>query len=273
LHRGRATQKCGDCPAGFGVRIRSLLCMVAAVLLAASNGMAETGTAPLVIVGAESAPIVYLIDGKPAGFAIEILQEAFRRAKVPVEIRVMPWARCLMEARSGRADAIFPTFITAQREEFLDFPHEPLLFETQSFFVRSDAPIQYEQDFSAYANLRVGVVNGTSYGPIFDKIIQDNQYKNIELYKNIDGMVKMISANRIDIIADDRVNIIYRAKEFGMQEDIRELSPPIRTTPSFLAFVKGGKKANIRDALDAALRSMREDGTYRRLSGEELGDN
>jgi polar amino acid transport system substrate-binding protein len=88
----------------------------------------------LILAAADSAPTAFMKDGKPAGLLVDVVTEAFRRAGYPIKIKLMPWARCLAEAREGTVDGVFSSFKLPEREVFLSFTDVPVIVQTESWF-------------------------------------------------------------------------------------------------------------------------------------------
>src|ERR1700761_4951141 len=95
-----------------------LISLLSAIAIAAM-GCSDAYAASLVLVAADSAPTAYMEDGKPDGIIVDVVTEAFRRTGHPLEIELMPWARCMAEIRSGRVDGIISVFRLPERDEFL----------------------------------------------------------------------------------------------------------------------------------------------------------
>lgn len=109
------------------------LLIAAALVLAATPSWAQV----VRIAHAESfPPYAELRDGKSVGMAVDILQAAAAKAGLQVQFVVVPFEQLQRTVEDGRADAIFPTGITAERRETLDFS-APLLSTGGSLYVRS----------------------------------------------------------------------------------------------------------------------------------------
>jgi len=103
------------------------------ILFYSSLVMAEK---PLRLVTLSFRPFIYSEGGKIKGIDAEILKELFRRSNIKYEIEILPWKRALFETKQGTADAVFPAFITAEREEYADFMVRPLHLSDYFIFVK-----------------------------------------------------------------------------------------------------------------------------------------
>jgi polar amino acid transport system substrate-binding protein len=210
-------------------------------------------------------PLTYLEGGHPAGALCDILAEAARRANIPIEIRFMPWARGMAEVRAGRVDALFPVIKTADRESYLAFPSEVLLSTTISLFVRADSPITYDGDIHSIADRKIGIANQVSSGPAMDRAVQSGLLTHVQIVASTTKMVKMLTTGRIDMIPAYNRGIWADAKTLGLEDEIKELSPPLDVLPAYLAFSRSRDMSAEIQALDATLKSMKDDGSYQKM--------
>jgi polar amino acid transport system substrate-binding protein len=222
----------------------------------------------LVLAAAETRPTAYLSNGKPVGILVELVQEACRRAGYPVEIRLMPWARCLAEARSGEVDGVFSVFKLPERIGYLAFPKEALTHQAVAFFVRRDSGLTLHGDFSGLSKVSIAVITGTSYGPRFDSAVRAGSFHHVEQGNSIGNNLRMLVSSHVDLVVSYRQVALDSAKDLDLLWKIRELSPPIDTIPSYLAFTRVRDFSGPAAALDTAMVAMKRDGTYDRILGD-----
>ena len=252
--------------ATFPLRSACLAFLFAATsLLPAPAALAETKDGTLVVAGPESFPAAYESAGKPVGYMVEILTEAFARLNRPMEIRLLPWARCLAEARAGRIDAIFPAQKTPERAGFLDYTEVPMFVEHQAFFARADAPAPSVAAPADYADLPLGLVTGVSYGSVVDPALADGTLRQVTRKGDTASLVRMLVGGRFTLIAAERQSVLGNARDQKVLGQIRELAPPIQTVQNFLAFTRERDFSTVRDAFNGAMQSMISDGTYQKI--------
>jgi polar amino acid transport system substrate-binding protein len=56
-----------------------------------------------------------------AGFDVEMLQEAFSRTNIEIEIEFLPWKRALVDVQAGRLDGLCSCSQHADRDQWLDY--------------------------------------------------------------------------------------------------------------------------------------------------------
>lgn len=216
----------------------------------------------LVLAAADSAPTAYIENGKQTGLLVDVVNEVFKRTDYSIEIAIMPWARCLAEVKSGKIDGIFSVYRTPERQEFLTYADEILITQVQAFFVRKDSTISFDGDLTKLSELRIGIINATSYGPRLDAALGMGVFKKVDLANSASTNIQKLLHDRIDIIPSYRHVALDSARRLGVAGSIRELSPAVDAIPSFLAFSNKRDYAKVIAAFDQALRSIKEDGTY-----------
>ena len=218
-------------------------------------------------------PVAYLENGHHAGALCDVLTEAARRAGLSVEYHIQPWARGMAETQAGRIDAIFPAFRTPERDSILAFPEEVLLEENVTWFVRADSPIEIGPDLAGARGHRIALVNRTSLGARFDQALRSGILTNVEAVPDTTSAVRTLTGGRVELIAGFDQGIWAEASQLGLKDRIRKLSPPIEQAPTYLAFTRARDMSAESRAIDAALRSMKEDGTYQKILARYFIEN
>jgi len=223
---------------------------------------AASTTTPTVLAAPNAIPQSYSVNGEQTGFLVDVVKEAFRRAGRSVEIRLLPWARCLSETRHGRVDGFFTAFLTPARQSVLGFSVEPLITQTESLFVRKGSPITFDGDLSILDKLRLGLIYDTSYGPRFDRFLAQRPSTQSEEHDGLETVVKMLAGGHIDVLPGDRESVIQTAASLGLSDQIVELSPTVETVPSYLVYTRAYDMGPVIADIDKSLRTMKEDGFY-----------
>lgn len=224
-----------------------------------------TGAAPLTLYTINYPPFQYQEGGAVKGMMPEIVQEAFRRSGRDVTIEVIPWPRALRAAQDGEMDGLFTVFRAPEREHYLDYCHESLIDQRIVLFVKKDSPAGMGEDAANLPNLRLGLVNQISYGPIFDQQVRAGKYQKIEMSNNFEEAVKKFGAARFDVlVASEYVGKYYLQRQ-GLLSQVRQLPQVIETVPSYLALSKARQQKSVCNGFDKALRAMKQDGSYQAI--------
>lgn len=245
-------------------RSRTLVARMLCVLLltlADARAWAET----LILAAAHTQPTAFLVDGQPTGVLVDLVTEALRRTGRSVTIKLMPWARCLEEARTGQVDGIFSSFKLAEREQFLSFPKEALSAQEIVFFARKDSPLSFDGDLGALGDVRIGLILGTSYGRKFDAAVGDGSLRRVEQTNSIESNLRKLALGRIQLMPSFRDVAMAEARRLELSAQIRELSPAIESVPTYLAFTRVRDLSRAAEEFDRAIVAMRRDGSYDRI--------
>ena len=214
---------------------------------------------------ADSIPTSYVENGKPTGILVDVINEAFRRAGYKVEVKLMPWARCIAAAKSGAVDGIFSVYMTPERQQFMTYTDEVLITQVQAFFVRADSSLTFDGDLTKLRGTSIGVIKKTSYGPRLDAALNTGIFKKIDFTTNSELNVRKLIAGRIDMIPSYRHVVLSTAKKGGALDKIKQLSPDIEAIPSYLAFTKKRDFTKLIRDYDKAISSMKKDGSYEQI--------
>jgi polar amino acid transport system substrate-binding protein len=225
----------------------------------------------LVLVAADSAPTAYMEDGRPSGILVDVVTEAFRRTGRPFEIQLMPWARCLAEIRSGRADGIFSAFKLPERNEFLAYTSVPVITQVEAFFVPANSDVKFDGDIGKLGGYRIGTIRGTSYGAKIDSALKTGVWSTVVETNNVDSLVGMLVLERIDLAVGYRHVVLEAARKKGYLDKIKEISPDIAEIPSYLAFTKQRDYSDVIIDFDRALTSMKNDHRFEAIYEKYLG--
>lgn len=219
----------------------------------------------IVIVSPESRPYAYREGDLTKGLLHDLVTEAFKRARRPIEIRFFPWARCMEEVKKGRADAMFVMYKTPERERDFAFPEESLTDLRERIFVRRSANFQVLDDFSNFTGRRIGILNYTVHGPRLSQAIALHRIASLESVSSYEAMVDMLASGHLDLLIGVDDAIIDAALSRGLQDRIREVDPVIDTIPAYMVFARRPELAEISRDYDRALQEMKTDGAYDRI--------
>ena len=240
----------------------SLLLIVLVSIMMARAAWAET----LLLAAANTRPTAFFqVGGKPSGMLIDLVTEAFRRAGYQVEFKLMPWARCLAEAKTGAVDGVFSSFKLPEREQFLAFTSEALTTQAITFFARRNSTISFDGDLSTLREVKIGITIGTSYGKRFDAAVKGGALPNIDPTNNIDSNLAKLALGRIDLVPSVREVAMDAAKHLNLLSQIKEVSPPLESVSSYLAFTKVRDLSIPSNAFDKEMALMKRDGGYDRI--------
>lgn len=188
-------------------------------------------------------------NGSMSGMFIEIVEEVFRRLKQPISIRFHPGLRSYKMMENNEVDGLFSVKKNPDREKIMQFPHEPLLKQDYVIFKRVDSNFEFSGDITSLQNVRIGIVNKMSYGPIVDKAFQEGVFRNIDISPEMDVVIfsKNVGLSLI--------------RKHGFQDQIIICGPPVETVETYIVFRHTPEGKHLSDSFDRIINEMKNDGT------------
>jgi len=258
-----------------------LLAVAALVLLAACAPVAPatteasavdapaeeaSGDLPVVTVGtnAEYQPFEYVDEsGEIVGFDIELLKAIGERAGFTPEFVNTRWDGIFVALASGEFDTVVSAVtITPERAETVDFS-DPYFNAGQGIAVQASNETITGSD-SLSAGMKVGVQGGTT-GDIW---LTDNTEVEVARFEENPLAVQALAAGDVDAVVADfptLVDILKQNPELGL----KMVGEPFTEELYGIAIRKG--QDELKESINAALASLREDGTYQSIFDKYFG--
>lgn len=223
--------------------------LVLALLLLSSPAAAE----PWRIVCDENFPPYNFVEqGRVAGLDAEIIEALVRRAGGTPQIEPQPWVRVQDMLERGEVDAAFQFVGRADRfEKYIMVG--PFRTGQTVFAARPGHGIRW-RDLADLRNYRIGTIRGYTYGTAFDN---DATLTKEAAAGDYSQLVRMLAAQRFDLVIGDRETLSYFARRNTLRLDM--LSPPLAEVPRYIAVPR--TRADRAERLTGALASLRRDGT------------
>ena len=124
-----------------------------------------------VVVGVEDdcAPFAWVgADGQPRGYSVEVVRKAFSEMNVPLRLVVLPFERCMREARLGKVAACFNSMFNEDTAKEFHLHEAPLFHEPLGVLALASAP-RDAVDQHALRGRTVGYVQSYQYPDWFMK--------------------------------------------------------------------------------------------------------
>ncbi|MBL0715094.1 MAG: ABC transporter substrate-binding protein [Desulfosarcina sp.] len=225
-----------------------------------TKGQYAAGAPVLKIYTEDSPPGSYVMDGQPAGFAVEIVRVILQRLKQPDTIAVVPWSRGFTLAQNSPNVALFSTTRLAQREKRFYWVG-PLYHQTWAFFSRKGAGIRIHSLGEAKKINRIG----TYLRDAKEQYLQRKGFTNlVSANHNISNVRHLIDGN-IDLWVSSDFNMPYLVRQAGFDPDKLERVYAFRQVSNYIAFSLGTPLTVVRD-WQQCLDGIRKDGTYLRIA-------
>ncbi len=198
---------------------------------------------------------------KPTGYAIEIVQELFKRLNLNIDIRIVPFKRALAKVKYGEADAILMVAKNKERSQYMLFniPMKETLFHLYHTDTLKNFGWQKWQELQPY---KIGIVGGFNYGKDWDNARKKYSYKTFEVTKDIQNIGKLLNG-RVDLIILEKSNAIALFKgNLKFKNQLKPAEKPIFEAINHLGISKKSFLASKITMIHETLQKMKKDGTY-----------
>lgn len=218
---------------------------------------AATASEPLTFVTTEFPP--YMSETiQEGGVLIALTRAALRQSEYALDVKFMPWARALIEVRSGRSHGLIGAWHSHERESYLAFP-EPLLDNEIGFFARRGKVPKFTT-LIELRGMKIGTVRGYADPPEFLAARLETEEERDDLTN-----LRKLSAGRIDLILIDRLVAEYLidARIPNSRSALQWVSPAVVKTPIYTTFAKTvpGYERRVQ-MLNAGLEQIRKSGEF-----------
>ena len=240
------------------------LVAVAAMGLLAGCGSEKskmTQEAGVLRVGSETTfpPFEFTDGDKYVGFDVDLSEAIAKKLGLKMEFKSMGFDALIPAVQSGDIDMIAAGInATPEREKALDF--SDVYFDQGGFItvVRKDNSTIHNMD--ELAGKTIGVQIGTV------PAIPNTTVKEMDSNANIFMELK---AGTIDGAIIDNAVAMYYLKQ-GADKDLKLVGEPTKAPGTVLGVKKGNKE--LQDAVNKALKELKEDGTYQKIYDKWFGD-
>ena len=195
------------------------------------------------------------------GFDVDISNEIAKRLGVEAEFIATKWDGLIGGLKADKFDIIIGQMtVTEERKKSVDFT-DPYVVTGSVLVTREDT-----DDITELADIKgkkVGVGGGTT----FEEVAKSVEGADVKLYKAVGDYIQDLTNKRLDVIINDQLLMNY---------NIKENSLPIKVTSDILnkdeigMAVNKGNEAFV-EKVNAALKEMKEDGTYKEIYKKWFG--
>lgn len=231
------------------MKLLPLLCVLLGITALAAPAGAESWS---VVCEEHFPPYNFIQDGKPTGLDTEIVQAVFARMGVDETLSTQPWNRALGQLDNGGADLLYQMVGTPERAaQYLLVG--PLRAGRTVLMARADSTITWNNlaDLTPYA---IGVVRGFRYTSEFDAAPLNRVIGNDNA-----SLLRMLAAQRIDLVAGDFNSLWWVAREEKLNQQFKVIGAPLGEIPRYVALPKD--RADKAERFRQALEAIRADGT------------
>jgi polar amino acid transport system substrate-binding protein len=198
-----------------------------------------------------------------SGWTMEVARAALESQGYKVTLDLLPWARALRIAKTGKYDGLYLSYYVKEREPWFVFSN-PIGETRTGFFKLKTKNISYKtlQDLKPYT---IGLTRGAAVSPDFDSA----EYLTKVFITSDEQIFKMLLKGRVDLFAgsEDVGKYIIATKLPPEDQDKFEfIEPPLTVHKLHMAISK--KALNYKQKLEdfnRGLHGIMSDGTYDKI--------
>ena len=213
-------------------------------------------------------PFVCDNTAKP-GYVAEITKRIFELESYQVNIFKIPFKRALIATQNKDFDAVLLVSKTdAEKHNFIRNERH-IAWAGVAFFVRDSSHWKFTGRASL-ETIRLGLVNGYSYGEELDNIFKVKHAHQMISWAHganpIEQNLSKLLKNRVNAILDNREVIEYTAKKMGIRGSIKFAGSDNHYDPLYVGFSnKNANGAQLAAIYDRGLSILRENGELEKI--------
>ncbi len=197
------------------------------------------------------------------GFDLDIAHAVARQLGVDLELVPVTSRDRDDQLIAGTVDIVIASYtITRFRERDIDFTI-PYFQDGQALLVPAGSAIQSYLDL---AGKRVGTVKGSTSSFYLKQVAPDAKG---EVVADFDALIAALRAGKVDAITSDRLILLGLTRLAPDREKFQLAGAPFTVEPYGIALPQD--QSRLRDALNAALMAIWEDGTWKTIADTWFG--
>jgi polar amino acid transport system substrate-binding protein len=232
------------------------------LICAALLALAATPAAALTFVTEEAPPYNFTEHGKVTGLTTQVVQEAARRAGVPVKIEVVTWDQAYQRAQA-KADTCVYSIVRLPNRERLFRWIGPVASNRWGLFAKTGFAVPLKTLADA-RGLRIGAVKNDAKV----EVLKENAVTNIVLFDEDRQIPPKLTLDRKQEGGVDLwIAGIYGSRDVAAAAGVRDIKMvlPAGEVNLWLACNPGVPRETA-DRLNRAIAAIREDGTFTKIA-------
>lgn len=194
-----------------------------------------------------------------SGVIVDILQQALQGSGFAAQVEILPWARALLRLRQGEADAIMPAFRTAEREQWLDFPGEPLYRSPMAFFGRRGHSFAWDGRLESVQSLRFVKLKDGLFADRFDEALGQGRLRCEEAL-SFGAAMRMVNQGRADLACAPLLPGLRAITLEGLEDRLEALQPAVDFKAGYLALQRSPELQGLAARLTPVLARLHRSG-------------
>lgn len=196
--------------------------------------------------------------GAPAhGAIIDTVGALERLSGLSISVKVVPWARAILETTNGSKDCVLGPYKSPEREAALDYIDQPIYRDFHVMVGRREGHPDWTGSIEDLAGRRVVLINGWYYGKAMEQALGSF---DIAIANSADQGLLMVANKRADLVALTERDALGGIERLGLASRLLLLSPPFGSRAGYIALTRAHDLAGIREKLVQALATLHDTG-------------
>ncbi len=171
------------------------------------------------------------------GYMIEVATKIFSKAGHTLEYKIIPWARAITEARSGKINGIIGAY-KGDAPDFVFSDNELAMIGIEFFTLKTNS-----WSYAGLASLNkvsIGAIIGYEYNEEINAYLKDG--KNSAKVQMVAGdtpletNIKKLSQKRLDAVIESPPVFWYTAAQMGLNDKIKSAGTAVKPKEAYIAF-------------------------------------
>lgn len=229
--------------------------------------MPDLGGKEVVVVTENAYPPLQFVDpasGEAIGWEYDAMEEIAKRINITVVYENISWDAMIPAVSEGQYDmGMTGITIREDRMEKVDFSAPYLRSEMMMIVAGDEDRFSDHKEFAANDDLLIGAQPGTTpfYVGIYDVLDGNEQNPRMKLFETFGAAIQALRTGDIDLALSD--STAAQGYVTASEGKLKIIGDPLGTEDFGFIFPKG---SDLVEAMNAAIASMREDGTLDALN-------
>jgi len=206
-------------------------------------------------IDAKFPPFVYLRNGIPSGFDVEVIKAIFEGKDIDLIFKIMPWDNVLKALADGSIHITSGVDKTFERLKIYDFALFPLVSDDVKIFVKEEKGIDGLKDLKGK---NVSTLKGASYQSLLENIGDIN----LHLFNSETDALKALNNSTVEAFVGTVKPARFNIKIYGYR-DMKEVGTPIFKSTMYLAVRKGDKE--LLELINRGQQEIINNGVYEKI--------
>lgn len=200
------------------------------------------------------------------GYSWDVLRESFHEMGYTIHLSITPWARAMLDVKTGTTDLLFPTGKNTGRQKIFLYSKESINEANYVVYVRADNGIQWT-GLESLKGLAIGVKRGFNYGDRWEAATGIMKYDVATISQGFDMMI----AKRLDGFVGYEYNWDYYLKEAHLSAQFKKF-PAFGSSAEYVVALKRNPRGiELVNAFDAGKKRLIQSGKLDEIKRKWFG--